>query len=152
MVLIHPDLRLELIADSVCPDDWQSEWYLKSIIDHGDVNQHCECGMAIRYEFIILNVLNLHTHVLGSVCIREILRSTQLFDYIASIDELIDSDRCYIPHGMISEAEAVLTEKELNFLCQIKRKRTLSSKQREWRDALLRKMKKYFFEQPLEMV
>ncbi|EJO9911212.1 hypothetical protein NU785_002817 [Vibrio parahaemolyticus] len=114
----------------------KNEWKLVGIEIQEDWD-HCPCGQRIKELCYIQNQFNANKTYVGNVCVNQFIgiSTGNLFDGLKRIakDCSANANEDLILHAY---QLGYIYEKEYQFLMQTRRKRTLSDKQRAWKQKI----------------
>ena len=119
----------------------KKEWKLVDVEIHEDFD-HCPCGQPIKELCYIENQLNGNRTYVGNVCVNRFIgiSTGALF---AGLKRIAKDDAANPNEDLIIHAHQLgylYSDKEFNFLMQIKNKRILSDAQTSWKRKINRRI------------
>jgi hypothetical protein len=118
----------------------KTEWKLVSV-EISDDFDNCPCGQEIKEHCYIENIYTGHATYVGNVCINRFIGidTGTLFDGLKRIaeDETANANKDVIEYA---NERGFLFDKEYVFLMSTRLKRNLSTKQKEWKRRINRRI------------
>lgn len=118
----------------------KNEWRLVDI-ELDRAGQQCPCGQPIKELCYIENVQNGDRIFVGNVCIRQFL-GIDTGNTFQGLRRIVEDDTANANEDLIRHAQkfGYIFEREVDFLLQTRRKRSLSPKQIEWKQKINRRI------------